>query len=150
VSFEEEVLLARVRARGSRLLLPTLLLCVAAFLSTFLSSHFDQQWQLTALYSVCGAVAVLGFVVPLVRYLTAWTDITTAQIITRAGIFGQRYRAVALANVDRIELETSRTITVHVNGEEPLLLVGLPKAKLIAQELISLNTSQHAYLQGAK
>ena len=150
MSFEEEVLLARVRARGSRLLMPTLLLCVAAFLSTFLSSHFDQQWQLTALYSVCGAVAVLGFVVPLVRYLTAWTDITTAQIITRAGIFGQRYRAVALANVDRIELETSRTITVHVNGEEPLSLVGLPKAKLIAQELISLNTSKHAYLQGAK
>lgn len=132
------------------MLLPTLLLCVAAFLSTFLSSHFDQQWQLTVLYSICGAVTVLGFLVPLVRYLTAWTDITTAQIISRAGLFGQRYRAVALANVERIDLESSRTITVHVNGEEPLLLVGLPKAKFIAQELNSLNTSKHAYLQGAK
>ena len=150
MSFEEEVLLARVRARGSHLLLPSLLLCIAAFLSSFLSSRFDQQWQQTALYSVCGAVALFGFGVPVLRYLTAWTDITTAQIISRAGLFGQRYRAVSLAKIQRIELETSRAITIHLTDEEPLVLSGLPKPKFLVQELQSLNTSKHAYLQGAK
>lgn len=150
MSFEEEVLLARVRARGSRLLLPTVVICVAAFLASFLSSKFDQQWQLTTLYAICGAVAVLGFVFPLVGYLTTWTDITTVRVITRAGLFGQRYRAVALDKVERIELEASRTITLYVFDEEPLRLSGLPKVKLLLQELNDLKALKHAYLQGAK
>ena len=150
MSFEEEVLLARLRARGSRLLLPTVLLCVAAFLASFLSSKFDQDWQLTTLYSICGAVAVFGFLFPLIGYLTAWTDITTVQVISRAGIFGQRYRAVALSKVERIELEASRTITLYLSDEEPMRLSGLPKVKLLLQELNDLKTSKHAYLQGAK
>lgn len=150
MSFEEEVLLARLRARGSRLLLPTVLLCVAAFLASFLSSKFDQDWQLTTLYSICGAGAVFGFLFPLIGYLTAWTDITTVQVISRAGIFGQRYRAVALSKVERIELEASRTITLYLSDEEPMRLSGLPKVKLLLQELNDLKTSKHAYLQGAK
>lgn len=150
MSFEEEVLLARVRARGSRLLLPTVVICVAAFLASFLSSKFDQQWQLTTLYAICGAVAAFGFVFPLVGYLTTWTDITTVRVITRAGLFGQRYRAVALDKVERIELEASRTITLYVSDEEPLRLSGLPKVKLLLQELNDLKALKHAYLQGAK
>ena len=150
MSFEEEVLLARVRARGSRLLLPTVVICVAAFLASFLSSKLDQQWQLTTLYAICGAVAVFGFVFPLVGYLTTWTDITTVRVITRAGLFGQRYRAVALDKVERIELEASRTITLYVFDEEPLRLSGLPKVKLLLQELNDLKALKHAYLQGAK
>ena len=137
MSFESELLLGRFRARGSRLLFPTLFLGVAAFLLSFLYGRFDQQWQLIALYSVCGAIALFGFVVPLLRYLTAWTDVTTARVVSRAGLWGQHYRSVPFAQVQRVE-HSAGVVTLFIPGEEPMELRGLPKGKLIAQELSNL------------
>lgn len=137
MSFESELLLGRFRARGSRLALPALMLGIAAFLLSFLYGRFTQQWQQIALYSVCAAIAILGFLVPALRYLTAWTDITTARVVTRAGLWGQRYRAVSLAQVERVE-QAAGVITLFVAGEEALELRGLPRPKLISQEISNL------------
>ena len=137
MSFESELLLGRFRASGSRLLLPTLFLAVAAFLLSFLYGRLSEQWQLIALYLVCGLIAFFGFLLPLLRYLTAWTDVTTARVVTRAGLWGQRYRSVSLAAVERVE-SSAGLITLYIPGEEALELRGLPKTKLVAQEISNL------------
>ena len=137
MSFESEILLGRFRARGSRLLIPTLLLGLAAFLLSFLYGRLTEQWQLIALYMVTGLIAFFGFLIPLLRYLTAWTDVTTARVVSRSGLWGQRYRSVSLASVERVETAAG-VISLYIPGEEALELRGLPKAKLISQEISNL------------
>lgn len=138
MSFESEVLLGRFRARGGRLFLPTVFLGISAFLATFISGKLSEQWQVIAAYSICGAVALFGFLVPLLRYLTSWTDITSSRVVQRGGLFGQRYRTVSFANVERVELSSGSVITLYVSGEEAMELTGLPKPKLLAQEISKL------------
>jgi hypothetical protein len=131
------MLLGRFRARGSRLILPTLFLAVSAFLLSFLYGRFTEQWQLIALYSVCGLIALFGFLIPLLRYLTAWTDVTTARVVVRSGLWGQNYRSVSLAQVQQVE-QSGSVITLQVQGEEALEIRGLPKSKLVSQEISNL------------
>lgn len=137
MSFESEFLLVRLRARGSRLIIPTAFLALAAFLISFLNDKFSEDWQKYGLYGLAAAIALFGFVVPLIRYLTAWTDITTSRVVQRSGLFGQNFRAVSHANVERVELG-SRVITLFVAGEEALEIASVPKAKLVATELSKL------------
>ena len=137
MSFEAEVLLARLRARASKLLGPTLLLGLAAFLFGFLSPKTTEPWQAIALDSICGLIVLFGFAVPLLRYLTAWTDVTSSRVVSRSGLFGQNFREISLAEVQRVEL-TSGLITIHVLGQEVFEIRSLPKAKLVAQEISQL------------
>jgi membrane protein YdbS with pleckstrin-like domain len=137
VSFEAEILLARLRARSSKLLGPTLLLGLAAFLLSFLSPKTTEAWQAIVVDAICGLIALFGFVFPTVRYLTAWTDITSSRVVTRSGLFGQHFREVSLSDVQRVEL-TGGLINLHVLGQEPLEIKSLPKAKLVAQEISQL------------
>jgi hypothetical protein len=137
VSFESEILLARLRGRGVRLFVPTLALCASAFALTYGVQLLHVQWELYTLYGVCVALTLFGFLFPLLRYLSAWTDITTARVVSRSGLWGQRYRAVSLAQVERVE-QSSSGITLYVSGEEALELRGVPKTKLVSQELSNL------------
>lgn len=127
----------RLRARGSRLVVPTFFLALAAFLLSFLNDKFPDAWQRYGLYSVAGVLALFGFLIPLLRYLTSWTDITTARVVQRSGLFGQNFRAVSLSNVERVELG-SRVITLYVAGEDAIDIASVPKAKLVATELSKL------------
>jgi len=138
VSFESEVLLGRFRARGSRLFLPTIFLGVAAFLASFVTGKFSEQWMGITAYSLCGALAFFGFLVPLLRYLTSWTDVTTSRVVERSGLFGQNYRSISLENIQRVELGSGSVITLFISGEEAMELRGLPKPKLLAQEISRL------------
>ena len=137
MSFEAEILLARLRARGSKLLGPTLLLGLAAFLFSFLSPKATEPWQVIVLDSACGILAILGFVIPLLRYLSAWTDVTTSRVVSRSGLVGQNFREISLADVQRVEL-TGGLISIQVLGQEVLEIRSLPKAKLVAQEISQL------------
>lgn len=138
MSFESEVLIARVRQRGSKLLLPTLLLMIAAFLTTLLASRFDQDWQRITLFSACGALAFFGFLLPLVRYLTTYTDITNSQVVQRSGVIGSYYQTVSLADLSSIEIGSGRSVVLESLGSEPLVIRGLPKPRLIAAEITRL------------
>ena len=94
-------------------------------------------WQTYTLYGTCAVAALIGFLLPLLRYLASWTDITTARVVSRAGLWGQRYRSVSIANIQRVE-QAGRTVTLYIQGEEAMDLVGLPKPKLVSQELSNL------------
>ena len=138
MSFESEILIARLRARGSRLILPTILLLLASFLASLLTDRFDQAWGNTVVYSICGALAFFGFVVPLIGYLTTWTDITNSRIVQRGGLFGGRYRAVSLADIERVELGANRTISLFIAGSDAMQLSGLPRTRMVAEEISRL------------
>lgn len=138
VSFESELLLGRFRARGIRLFFPTLALCAAGFLLSFGYGKLAPGWPQYLLFAAVGLISLFGFVIPVLRYLTAWTDVTTARVVSRSGLWGQRYRSVALASVERVEYLAGGVLTLYVAGEEALDLRGLPRPKLIAQEISNL------------
>lgn len=138
MSFEAEVLLVRLRKHGSVLILPTLALGIAAFLASFLTGKFSEQWQNIALYSVCGAIAFLGFVVPWLRWITAWTDITTTRVVQRSGLFGQNFRAVSMLSIESVELGARRVIQLNVSGGKSLEIQRVTNAKTVASEISRL------------
>ena len=141
MSFESEVLLGRFRAHGSRLIIPSVLLGLAAFLLSFFYGWANEQWQQWLLFGGTGALAFFGFVIPVIRYLTAWTDITTARVVVRSGVWGQHYRSISIANIGELKRLPGGPITIQVAGEDDLELRGLPKPRLIIQELTRLKHS---------
>ncbi|MFM7029664.1 MAG: hypothetical protein ACKOWK_01180, partial [Micrococcales bacterium] len=82
-------------------------------------------------------ILLFGFLLPVVRYLTKWTDVTTARVVLRSGIWGQHYRAVSLAAVERVE-QNLGVITLFVRDEAAMELRGLAKPRIIAQEISNL------------
>lgn len=110
---------------------------LAAFLAGLLGNRFEEAWQTYTVYGVCSALALFGFVFPVIRYVTTFTDITNARVVVRSGIFGQNFDAVSLAEVQRVELLAGGIISLSFAGEE-LSLRGLPRPKLVAQEISTL------------
>lgn len=138
MSFEAEHRLIRMRPRGSRLILPTLALAISVFILTLAQTYLSEQWQLITLYSVTGAIAFFFWFVPLIGYLTTWTDITTARTVHRSGLFGQHFRDVSHSSVSRVELAPGSRITLYVDDDEPFELKSVPKTRLVATELARL------------
>jgi len=128
--------------------MPTLALCASGFALSFLYPRVSPGWPQYLLFGAVAVAALLGFVVPVIRYLTAWTDVTTARIVVRAGIWGQRYRAVSLAEVERVEYLAGGLITLYVAGDDALELRGLPKPKLLAQEISNLVAKSNPNARG--
>jgi membrane protein YdbS with pleckstrin-like domain len=139
VSFEAEVLLGRFRARGTRLIWPTIFLGITCFLATFLVGKLTEQWQQIAAYVVYGLILLLGFLVPVLRYLTAWTDLTSSRVVQRSGLFGQHFRQISYHQIERVELGAGRLITLYVAGEEAMELRSIPKTRIVAQEISRLS-----------
>jgi membrane protein YdbS with pleckstrin-like domain len=139
VSFEAEVLLGRFRARGTRLIWPTIFLGLTCFLATFLVGKLTEQWQQIAAYVVYGLILLFGFLVPVLRYLTAWTDLTSSRVVQRSGLFGQHFRQISYQQIERVELGAGRLITLYVAGEEAMELRSIPKTRIVAQEISRLS-----------
>ncbi|MEO0049226.1 MAG: hypothetical protein RL556_558 [Actinomycetota bacterium] len=135
MSFESEVLLARLRPRASKLILPTVFLMLASFIASLLTDRFDLPWQNYVLYGSCAALAIFGFLFPIIRYLTTWTDITNSRVVARSGLFGQNFRETSLADVTAVETKPAGTVVLRLFDDSIFELVGLPKPKLVAQEI---------------
>ena len=137
MSFQAEQKLARVRPRASRLILPTLLLGVCVAVLAFFENRTLESWQTITLNLVVAVVLFFGWMIPLVRQLVAWVEVSTNRLVWRDGLFGQKRREVSWHEVSAIEVSRGR-ITVFIHGQEPLVLAGLPKAKQLAGEMQNL------------
>ena len=118
--------------------MPTLFLGAVAFLLTFFAGKTGTSWLQWLLYGACAGLFLFGFLIPVVRYLTAWTDITTSRVVVRSGIWGQHYRSVSIATIGEIKRLPGGPIVISAHNEEHLELRGLPKPRLITQELLKL------------
>jgi len=138
VSFQPEQKLVRLRPKAGRLLLPTLVVGLVAGILTFFENRKLEGWQSAAIYSAAGVLVFFVWMVPLVRQLVAWVEVSTSGIKTRDGLFGQKRREVSWNQVESVESSKGKRITIFVNGEDPLVLVGLPKSKALAFEMQQL------------
>lgn len=126
--------MARVRRSWAGLILPFTALFVAAALISYISNRVVETWFTYLVFSVSGLLA-LFWLIAIVRHLNFYVELTTARIIFRDGIFGQKTTETSLSEVVSVDLGKAKTLTIARRGSEPLIIANVPKAKALLAEL---------------
>jgi membrane protein YdbS with pleckstrin-like domain len=142
MTFLAETQIAKLRPRAVRLFWPGAALFLAAFALSFFGGRLTEQWHNILLWSVTGAIAFIFWFIPLLRYLSTYVEITSNRVISRSGLMGQNRREVSMLSIRQVEPTRGRSITLYVEGEDALVLQGLPKHKLVAAEIERLSASK--------
>ena len=84
-----ERVIALIRPHARALTLPGLALIAVSGGTVYAATTFDEQWQRSAALAAGALVAVLLFVLPLVRWLGTHYLITTRRVVLRTGLIGR-------------------------------------------------------------
>ena len=114
---------------------PNLFLFASCFTLAFFGGRLTEQWQYTVLYIIAGSVAFFFWFIPLLRFMSTFLEVTTTRVLYRSGLLGQKRREVSLTQIKDVQLTKGRTISIVVEGQEPLVIAGIPKHKMIAVEI---------------
>jgi membrane protein YdbS with pleckstrin-like domain len=138
VAFQEEQIIARIRRSWFTLTFAFLALFLAAAILSYVSNRAVEPWILYSAYAACAVLALVFWLVPTVRHLNFYVELTTSRLIVRDGIFGQKTTELAIADIVSVELGRGRTIKIGRKSAEAVVLERMPKAKLLSSELRSL------------
>jgi hypothetical protein len=67
--------------------------------------------------------------------MSTFLEVTTTRVLYRSGLMGQKRREVSLAQIKDVQLTKGRTISIVIDGQEPLVIPGIPKYKTVAVEI---------------
>ena len=137
-SFIESRRLARIRPSAMRLFLPFMALALACFGVSFYSGRLPEQWMEITMYSVAGAIAFFFWLIPVLRYLSAYVDVFTTRVLYRSGLMGQQRSEVNFSQVTDVRLGDGRRIELALTNGEIVELPRLPKAKKLTVEIQAL------------
>ncbi len=138
MAFQEEQFIARIRRSWFTLTFALLALFLAAAILSYVSNRVVDQWVLYAAYVVSAVLALFFWLIPTVRHLNYYVELTTSRLIVRDGIFGQKTAEVSIAEINSVELGRGRKLTLGRRSGEPLVFERMPKAKMLAEELRAL------------
>lgn len=110
-------------------------LFVVVFGLSFLSGRVLDEWILITVNSVAGLLLALFWLLPTLRYLATFVDVTTTRVILRGGLFSKVQREISTSQITGVEYSRSRGIVILVGDESPLILTRMPKPKALAEEL---------------
>lgn len=141
-----EVVVARLRPHARALLFPTVLLLVVAAALGFFAGTFHEQWQNTVLLCAAGAVALVGWLVPLLRWASRNYTITTRRVVVSSGLLARSRQEVLMSRIADVGLERRglqavfRSGDVVINGEHehPIVLADVPSAGLVVSAIHDL------------
>ncbi|CAN5125249.1 hypothetical protein BH09ACT5_BH09ACT5_24160 [soil metagenome] len=139
MSDDGEALVARLRPHARALFWPTVLLLLVAAALGFFSGAFREQWQNTVMLSAAGALALIGWLVPLLRWASRGYTITTRRVVVASGILARSRQEVLLSRISDVAVERHglqpvfRSGDVVINGqlEHPVVLEDVPAAGLV-------------------
>lgn len=135
MSFLAETKIARIRPRGSKLVLPSLVLFLASFAASFFSVSLTEQWQQITLWAICGLATFFFWLLPVLRFFSTYLEVTSTRVRYRAGLMGQIRREISLSQVKDVQISRGRSISLIIEGQEPLSVKGIPKHKTVAIEI---------------
>jgi uncharacterized membrane protein YdbT with pleckstrin-like domain len=138
VAFQEEQLIARIRRSWLGLTFAFLALFLAAAVLSYISNRVVDEWLTYVAYSVAGLLTILFWLLPTIRHLNFYVELTSARLIVRDGLFGQKTSELAIADIASVDLARGGRLTLGRRDGEPLVFERIPKAKLLAAELRSL------------
>ncbi|MEY4992913.1 MAG: hypothetical protein RIS82_35 [Actinomycetota bacterium] len=133
--------LAKLRPRASQMFLPTLVLGLASAALTVFAGRLTEQWQNTLVWAVVGVLVLIFWLIPLLRYLSTYLEVTTARVIIRSGLMGQHRREIRLSNIRDVEVGKGRTISLILDDQDVVEIRGVPRHKMVALEIDRLAAS---------
>lgn len=135
MSFQSEEYVSRIRKSAGSLFLPTLTLFIAAAVASYFSNIVIEQVWYYVILGLCGVVATLFWLVPVIRHLSFYLDLTTTRVTIRRGLFGGQSVDLAWSEIAEISYQKGRKIVLQPRAGEAIELIGLPQAKKLAATL---------------
>lgn len=135
MAFQEEQVIARIRRSWWPMTFALFALFLAGAILSYVSNRVVDQWLIYVAYSVAGLLAVFFWLVPTIKHLNFYVELTTSRLIVRDGIFGQKTTELSLGDITSIELLRGRTVSLGRREGERLVLERMPRAKRLVAEL---------------
>ena len=135
MSFQSEEYVGRIRKSALSLVFPMLALFLAAAVASYFSNITTEQWVYYTILIFCGLFALAFWLVPTIRHLSFYVDLTTSRITIRQGLFGGKTVDLAWAEIREITFAKGRKVVLQPAAGEPIELEGLPQPKKLAATL---------------
>lgn len=135
MSFQSEEYLGRIRKSAMSLVFPMAALFLAAAVASYFSNITVEQWLYYTILILCGLFALAFWLVPSIRHLSFYLDITTSRLTIRRGLFGGKSVDLAWAEIREITFAKGRKVVLQPQVGEPIELEGLPQPKKLAASL---------------
>jgi uncharacterized membrane protein YdbT with pleckstrin-like domain len=141
-----EVVVARIHSHARALFWPSVLLVVVCAALGFFGSFFPEPWQNLAVLGAGVLIIVVGWLLPLLRWLAHNYTITTRRVVLRSGVF-VRVRQELLhsrafdVTVRRSAVQTmfgTGDVLLNLGGEGRLVLRDVPSPNLVQETLHDL------------
>ena len=117
------------------LVIPTIALFVSAAVASYFGNVTTEQWLYYTVLASCGVVALILWLVPVIRHLSFYLDLTNARITIRRGIFGGQTIDLAWTEIAEITFAKGRKVVIQPRAGEAIELEGLPQPKKLAATL---------------
>lgn len=114
---------------------PTLVLFICAAVASYVSNITMDQWLYYTVLVTCGVVAVILWLVPVIRHLSFYLDLTNSRITIRRGLFGGQTIDLAWSEISEITFAKGRKVVLQPRAGEAIELEGLPQPKKLAATL---------------
>lgn len=141
MSFLSEQRLAKLRPRAAQMILPTLVLGFVSAAITAFTDRLPEQWQVITLWSIGGAIAFVFWLLPLLRYVSTYLEVTTSRVILRSGLMGQHRREISLSKISDVRLGRGGTFSLILDDQEEVVVRSVPRHKMVALEIDRLAAS---------
>lgn len=138
MSFSSEEYLGRIRQHVVGLVLPFAALFVAAGIVSYFANQRLEVWQLNIAYSIALVIAAAFWLVPVIKHLAFYIDVTTTRLIIRRGLFGGKTVEIKLSDITAIEQRRSRVLIAANGLIDPIELSALPRPRAFVAQLRSL------------
>ncbi len=89
--------------------------------------------------AVSALLVLLFWLIPVLRYLSAYVEVSTSGVLVRSGLMGQKRQEVSFSQVTAVELGRGRRIEIVTRDGEVIALPKLPRAKKLVAQLERLS-----------
>lgn len=151
-----ETVIARLRPHGRGLVWPTAVLVMDVGATVFALGRLELGWDgpawigvgalRWAVLGIAAVVAVAGFAVPVLRFLTRTVTVTTRRVVVRSGVLLHTREELSHASGYRVTLRRgalqqlfrSGDLLLEAGGEHRILVRDVPRAGLVQAALADL------------
>lgn len=142
----QETVIARLRPHGRALFWPTVLLLAVAAALGFFGGALPEEWQRIAVLIAGGVIAVVGWLAPLLRWLSRSYTITSRRVVVRSGTIVRTRQEVLHSTAHDVTVRRTAMQTVFRSGDvlvstgldRPVVLADVPSADLVQAALHDL------------
>jgi len=143
---EPESVVARLRPHSRALFFPTVLLLADIGAVSYFAGSFPEQWMNLLVLAAGAVLALLLFVVPVLRWLSQNDTITTRRVVIRSGVLSRsrqellhsRGYDVTVHQAGLQLLFRSGDVLINTGLEHPVVLRDVPNAELVQSALHDL------------